>query len=1099
MFALCIGWYSEGKSDLPSGFAKYTVVVNTQGKLIRKIGLVLQLTVAFSCVVNAQAVFESNVSGGAGDWDDAGSWTRISGTDGDDIPDADDDVTILAGDEIDLATATTNVDDLTIAGTLDIAGNNRTINVGGNLVMSGTSAITGNNDSRTVNVTGTFDVSTGASATVNGQTLDVTGDTTIDGTLTFGNNRGNKSFSNITISSTGNWNNTVRESFTISGNWTNDGSFTACSNQSCNYEFTSISGTFSGTASSTFTDIVINGSASYTNTGTLAVSDEIRGTGTYINGNGSSLELQGAGPFGTSTFTVSTNTNTVTYAGGSNPTIVATTYHDLVINKSGGTASNSGTVTVNNDMTMSGGTLDVDAAINVSNDLTVTGGRMDVNAATLTVSRDIAVSAGEITPTNTSSVINVTRDFLLSGTGIYDHNDGDVNITGDLTVTGGTLTMNESTLTSTLDMDDFTVATGSVTLSEGTVTVGNANGLVVSSGSFRINGANVTADVYDVNGGTNDLDGGSLVVTTLDIESGDAATVSGITLTVSGTTTVNGTLNFDNGSTVNTLNDIVVASGGVWNVTAGTDFTINGNITHNGTSWTGCSSNGCDYTLTSTTGTISGSGAISVSDLIINGSASYTNSAALTVTDRITGTGAFINGMDASLSYSGNNSSGTNFDITSFTASATGNTVTYSRTGDMQLRTTTDTDNNYHNLVISTGAAGNDVTLAGNITVDNQLTLTVGDVILDTNRLTLEDGATISGGDADSFIRINSTGVVRQNYSSSGATLSFPIGDNGDFSPITAFTLTQGTFGAGAFVEFDITDANHPNRDTDNTGAGGDDDGTAATAFISRYWTLTGNAITNERFSATYQYVDADITGTEANMVATLYRGLTSPAIDDWLVAGMVTAGTNTVTLTGGDNFGDLYAMDDTLDRLPIVLLSFEVEVTEDKVELHWVTLTEENNAFFTIERSADGVEFDPILFLDGAGDSNKINRYSITDDTPLNGRFYYRLKQTDFNGLFSYSEVISVEVEKEFNAPHLSLHNNPAQRGETVSVIRQNRIRQSLIIRDINGRIVFNLELKATDGLKIPLEIDQRFNAGVYLVSLIQEGMISTRKLIIR
>lgn len=1054
--------------------------------------------VVFLSVSNAQAVFESNVSGGAGDWDDAGSWTRISGSDGDDIPDSDDDVTILAGDEIDLAIATTNVDDLTIAGTLHIPGNNRTINVGGNLVMSGTSAITGNNSTRTINVTGTFDVSTGASATINGQNVDVTGDTTIDGTLTFGNNRGDKSFSNITISATGNWNNTVRESFTISGDWTNSGSFTACSNSNCDYEFTSTSGTFSGSATSTFTDIVINGSASYTNTGTLIVSDEIRGTGTYVNANGSSLELQGAGPFGTSTFTVSTSANTVTYGGGSNPTIVATTYHNLVINKSGGSASNSGTITVNNDMTLSGGTMDVNAAINVSNDLIVNGGRMDVNAATLAVSRDISVSGGEFTPVNTSTVVNVTRDFLLSGTGLYDHNDGDVNITGELAVTGGTMTMNESTLPATVDIGDFTIATGSVTLSEGTVTVGNASGLVVNSGSFRINGTTVNADVYDVNGGTNDLDAGSLTITTMDIESGDAVTVSAISLTVSGTTTVNGTANFDNGSTVNSLNDIVVASGGIWNVTAATDFTISGNITHNGTTWTGCNANGCDYTLTSTTGTISGSASISVSDFIINGSASYTNTTSLTVTDRITGTGAFINGASASLTYSGNNSGGGNFDITSFTASASGNTVTYGRIGDMQLRTTTDTDNNYHNLIISTGAAGNDVTLAGNITVDNQLTMTVGDIILDTNRLTIEDGATISGGDADSFIRINSTGVLRQNYSSSGATQSFPIGDAGDFSPITAFTLTAGTFGAGAYVEFDITDANHPNRDTDNTGAGGDDDGTPATAFISRYWTLTGNAITGESFDATYQYVDADVTGTEANMVATLYRGLTSPAIDDWLSTGIVTAGSNTVSLTGGDNFGDLYAMDDTLDRLPIVLISFEAKATAGKVELKWITGSEENNSFFTIERSANGFDFEPILWINGAGNSKSTIDYSTMDLSPLEGRSYYRLKQTDFNGTFSYSEIVSVSFTKEQTGPLFSIYNNYLGQGDIVRLVRLNTGAARVVIRGVNGGEVLGIDISDSDSKDFVLTIDERFKPGKYIIILIQNTEKEVQKIIV-
>lgn len=1066
--------------------------------VVKKIGWILPLWLVCTYQSFAQGTFESNVSGGAGNWNDSGSWTLVSGSDADGVPDSDDNATILAGDEIDLTTTTSNVDDLVISGTLDIAGNNRTINVGGNLVMSGTSAITGNNNSRTINVTGTFTVSTSASATINGEAVSVTGDTTIDGTLNFVNTRGIKTFGNITISSTGNWNNTDREDFTITGNWINNGSFTSCSNFACDYEFTSTSGTFSGSSSSSFSDIVIDGSASYTNQNSLVILDEIRGTGSFTNGNGASLELQGAGPFGTTTFVVSTNANTVTYSGGSNVTIATATYHDLVVNKSGGNASNSGTVTVNNDFTQSLGTTDVNAALNISNDLVVTGGRMDVNAATIWITRDVVVSGGEFTPTNTGAVVNVTRDFLLSGTGIYDHNDGDVNITGDLTVTGGTMTMNESTLATTLDVDEFTIATGTVTLAEGTVTIGNVNGLVVNSGSFRLNGAILNATVYDVNGGTNDLDNGTLSVTTMDIESGDAVTVSSATVTIPGTTTINGTLNFDNNGSTNTFNDILVNAGGSWNVTAGADFTINGDITHNGTSWVGCNANGCDYTLTSTTGIISGSGTYNLSDIIINGAGSYTNTSTLTVTDRITGTGAFINDTAGALTYSGNNSAGTNFDITSFTASATGNTVTYARAGDQQLRATTDADNNYHNLVISTTLAGQDATLAGNITVDNQLTLTIGDVILSTNRLTIADGATISGGNADSYIQINSTGVLRQNYSASGTALSFPIGDGNDYSPITSFTLTDGSFSSGAFVEFDITDANHPNRDTDNTGAGGDDDGTAATAFISRYWTLTGSGITGERFDASYQYVDADVTGTESDMVATLYRNLISPAVDDWLARGMVTPGTNTVSLTNGDNFGDLYAMDNTLNRLPIVLVSFEAQVLKDEVELTWVTASEENNAFFTIEKSANGFDFEPIIYLNGAGNSKESIVYKATDKTLFEGRSYYRLKQTDYNGTFVYSEIVSVFNDIAVEGFDFTLYGNPIQQGQNLTVYRNQRGVANLRVSRLNGDQVLELNFSDPESKKITVDLSKTLETGIYLVMIHQKGKRVTRKLVV-
>jgi hypothetical protein len=115
---------------------------------------------------------------------------------------------------------------------------------------------------------------------------------------------------------------------------------------------------------------------------------------------------------------------------------------------------------------------------------------------------------------------------------------------------------------------------------------------------------------------------------------------------------------------------------------------------------------------------------------------------------------------------------------------------------------------------------------------------------------------------------------------------------------------------------------------------------------------------------------------------------------------------------------------------LPITLLSFDANARNRDVQLSWTTATEVNNDFFTVERSADAVNFDPILVKDGAGTSTVLHNYEDYDLHPLSGISYYRLKQTDFDGKFAYSDIISVRfnvtgnnIYGYYDPKHQSMH----------------------------------------------------------------------------
>jgi hypothetical protein len=114
-------------------------------------------------------------------------------------------------------------------------------------------------------------------------------------------------------------------------------------------------------------------------------------------------------------------------------------------------------------------------------------------------------------------------------------------------------------------------------------------------------------------------------------------------------------------------------------------------------------------------------------------------------------------------------------------------------------------------------------------------------------------------------------------------------------------------------------------------------------------------------------------------------------------------------------------------EPLPIRLLSFYVRFVEQehKVQVDWVTSIEINNDFFTVERSVNGTDWEVIATVDGAGNSSTELHYSIDDKDPYPGLSYYRLKQTDFDGLFTYSPVRTVEINS-LGYSEITIYPNP-------------------------------------------------------------------------
>jgi hypothetical protein len=96
---------------------------------------------------------------------------------------------------------------------------------------------------------------------------------------------------------------------------------------------------------------------------------------------------------------------------------------------------------------------------------------------------------------------------------------------------------------------------------------------------------------------------------------------------------------------------------------------------------------------------------------------------------------------------------------------------------------------------------------------------------------------------------------------------------------------------------------------------------------------------------------------------------------------------------------------------VPVELTSFTAISNNGTVQLNWTTATELNNHMFEIQRQSNGSEFFSIGFINGHGTTTEPQSYSYTDQSVSTGTYSYRLKQIDFDGRFSYSPVVEVDV----------------------------------------------------------------------------------------
>ncbi|MEL6649738.1 MAG: T9SS type A sorting domain-containing protein, partial [Bacteroidota bacterium] len=138
-------------------------------------------------------------------------------------------------------------------------------------------------------------------------------------------------------------------------------------------------------------------------------------------------------------------------------------------------------------------------------------------------------------------------------------------------------------------------------------------------------------------------------------------------------------------------------------------------------------------------------------------------------------------------------------------------------------------------------------------------------------------------------------------------------------------------------------------------------------------------------------------------------------AVDTELYVGLAVTSHNNQTIANASFESFSLGAPSNEQTFPVELLSFDVkgEPANGRARVSWVTAQEENNAFFTVERSIDGVAYIPLQQVNSQGSGQTRRDYLIYDEQPVEGKSYYRLKQTDLDGTFEYFAPVSLLFDK--------------------------------------------------------------------------------------
>lgn len=168
-------------------------------------------------------------------------------------------------------------------------------------------------------------------------------------------------------------------------------------------------------------------------------------------------------------------------------------------------------------------------------------------------------------------------------------------------------------------------------------------------------------------------------------------------------------------------------------------------------------------------------------------------------------------------------------------------------------------------------------------------------------------------------------------------------------------------------------------------------------------------------------------------------------------------------------------------DPMPVTFISFTARKEGRKSVLNWSTATETNSDKFIVERSSNGTEFKEVIgTVKAAGNSTTVQNYSLVDNAPFNKWNYYRLKQIDLDGKFTYSNIASVYFSKD-NSSIVSIYPNPVKDQTTIDFYTERAGKVKMEVYDSKGALVSSQTYNSVTGMNRTTINVQSLSTGIY------------------
>jgi hypothetical protein len=819
--------------------------------------------------------------------------------------------------------------------------------------------------------------------------------------------------------------------------------------------------------------ILINGTANQSIT-TTGVTDQGRFPGVTINKPSGTLTFPslitvvGNWTYTTGTLNVTTNNSTVAFVGNLTITgnhslnnisfegnnnftfIVAPTTTLTVL----GNIAITGTFNV----TLNTGTIDVTGDLNLTNTATG-GGGSTVIAFTGTTNQAIhstllvnQSTLPAITINKSSGILSFPALITVFGnwtyiTGSFDvsTNNSTIEFAGNVFFTGNH-SLNNVVFEATNNWT-FTVNTGTVLTVTGTITTSGIKNIFLNTPIIGATGIQADGDIIInntsiVGGGTGLIlinGSGNQAIT------GNAAASQGLLPFVkvqkpSGTLTLNGTISVSR--------DWTWLSGAVLPTTSSVIFGGNSlTITSAGMSF-------FNVTVTSNTSTLANS---------------------LTVLNNLTITGAAILSPVANTINLGGNWS--DWGSGGFTES----TSTVNFNGSSLQTITSPAGENFTNMIVDNSGAG--VQIANAVAVATSLTMTLGNIDLNTHVLTLGTSALTNGTLAYTSGTMINTGSFQRWFKTGTLAVGsvaglFPMGTATDYRPLFLSAPISGPT-TGGTIGVAYTDAT-----TNTTVSIPDGAFTVVVRKDLKWTTTTANGLAGGTYNMQIQGTGYGLIGAVSDLRITLAAAVAGTA---GINAGTVfnpqinRTGLAVTDLTNSFFIGSINAVS---TPLPVELVSFTAVPKNQTVVISWETATETQNDYFTILRSKDGKEWDSVAKVKGQGNTGSSSFYETVDQNPFSGLSFYKLENTDLDGHSYFSSERSVN----FATGHdFSVYPNPAVNTLIISGSGITRVRLMLN----NGQTI--PVIVSTSGDSKVLDVSG-LPAGIYFVQITHGGLTETK-----